>query len=202
MEYTYIVHNDYVNGDLSQFIDDFEYLALAAHKNTNKATARQLWLALMEGRVCSNIYKVKLPFLVRSIFQSSDGMSCPSNLQCSIVLPDEYSEMIGLPVGKTRRFLVSGALTLQIKRGYGDVENHATELWIPPMDFEVLSSHPPCGKLCVQLFLTDLRYVSDYEKLEADSVGGRASVFDGFLNQSSVLSHGWSQFKQTFMSTV
>lgn len=182
-------------GDLDTFIRQFSMLVDATDKPFSGNTCRQLWFTLMSGEVSRNIYGVRMPYLVRTAF-------LPYNPQSSFLflgLPKKCASEIGIPatveIDKTGVYL-SGGLRLQIKESRHDTVAKKRDVWSPPKDFDALaseSSNLPAS-CYVELFLTDLQYVSEFHEPEAPA----QSLVSIVLDQSPLLRHAWAEFRETF----
>ncbi len=189
MESDCIVFEGYLNlaDDIDRLISDFTFVGRSAAKATfSEDSARQLWFNLTEGGVDRNVYCVTMPYLCIAVPPNSNNRDT-----CAFIIKDFKS--FGIEPDKSTAILFSSTLRMQIKENPEDTVVQRTAIWVPPRDFRLLHD-APAPKCYVEIFLTDLKFVGNYE-----GVGKNPSIFDYVLGNSKVCRTVWGEFKQTFM---
>ena len=196
----YIIHKGYLEttDDVGNLIADFSLLGRVVDKPSSQsdATNRQLWYALTGGglKFTENIYKVPMPFLVRAAFKSCKAKIESKTPRYSILLVDADFEALGIPLTKEAVVLLAGTLQMQIKKNPEDEMPKKEGWWVPSRDFLLIPEQKPASRCYVEIFLTDLKYVSEF-KIDSDP-----SLFDYVLNSSPTIRRAWDEFKGTFLN--
>lgn len=167
----------------------------ATDRADRSIASRHLWFTLVSSEVCRNIYKVRMPYLLRASFKSGDIARW-----CQVMLlPDEFFDLVlGVPESKRRDktvFLVSASLCMQIKETRQAERPPRHDIWRPPLDFDALQTAALPPACYVELYLDELQYVSDAREPPAAQA---STLFDLALGNSLVLREAWGEFKKTF----
>ncbi len=172
------------------------YLVQLTDRPRSKGIARLLWYSLADSELCKNIYRVRMPYLVRVVSESC----CPRPPQGSaLVLPDcDAAGILGLPSSLSLHktiFLVSVNLCMQIKERMEDTTPPKRDIWKPPKDFDMLACEAPVKKCYIEVFLDDFRYVSGQGNESLNN-----SLLETVLGKSPILQSTWAEFKKTFLT--
>jgi hypothetical protein len=185
----YYIYNDWLVS--TQGLTDLKYIfsdfCQSAHKSSHQHTACQLWYSLTGNT--RNVYDTPMPFLMRAVFDSNTAKRPGCRV---LVLPDKWFPGLLVPTSKKINevvFLLSASVCIEIREKLEDAAAGRDELWGIPRDFNALEDALPTKRCYVQLFLKDLRYVSDMEACEKEP------WFEGLR---APIMRTWKEFTQTF----
>lgn len=203
--------------DVRDLVDCVFTVTDSSEKSLNKNTfaVRQVWYDLTGSKQSRNMYSLQLPFLLRGIHESNKNVfpfavtlindRVYQNLQIS----EEREKKIDK---KTDVLLISAVLNMKIteqpERNCSK-EGSRREIWIPPRDVEsiydcvnatntnIQGNCVPEEGCHVELFLSDLRYVS-LQTNHIENPPPKSTLFEYLLSSSPLARQMWHEFKETF----